>query len=300
MERNDAVRAACFAALDVLHAKWGPDIPYAALAEGFNYRGSKIPFLNRAYGIYRARAQRGDAALSINSSFVQSRYQDRETADGILYSYQDGPINNHFNRWLRNAHILRVPLVYFIGSRKGWYRPEYPAYIEDDSPAQRRVHVTFGKMRGSYDEREAVHIDDEIERRYVLREVRHRVHQTQFRGVVLTAYEDRCTICRLKEIRLLEAAHIMSDAEELGTPVVSNGLSLCSIHHTAFDNDLIGISPEYRVHVSRRLLDDEDGPMLDVLKTGEGSTIHLPRRPTWQPDRQRLASRFEHFLSTTS
>ena len=52
--RDDDVRSACFAALDVLQAKWGADVPYAALSVGFNFRGRRVPFLNRAYGIYRA------------------------------------------------------------------------------------------------------------------------------------------------------------------------------------------------------------------------------------------------------
>ena len=83
--RDDDVRSSCFAALDVLLAKHGPDVPYAALAQGFNYRGRKIPFLNRAFGIYRAAdAQRGPAALSLNSSFSQRRYQDEETPDGVI------------------------------------------------------------------------------------------------------------------------------------------------------------------------------------------------------------------------
>jgi putative restriction endonuclease len=51
------------------------------------------------------------------------------------------------------------------------------------------------------------------------------------------------------------------------------------------------------VHVSRRLLEDDDGPMLDVLKGFQGTTIHVPRRRTWQPDRERLAARFDRFLS---
>jgi hypothetical protein len=75
--RDDDVRSSCFAALDVLQAKWGPDVPYPALAEGFNFRGRRVPFLNRAYGIYRAAdAQRGPAALSVNSSYKQDRYRD--------------------------------------------------------------------------------------------------------------------------------------------------------------------------------------------------------------------------------
>jgi len=294
--RDDDVRSACFAALDVLQAKWGADVPYEALRDGFNFRGRRVPFLNRAYGIYRAAgAQRGAAALSVNSSPKQIRYRDEQTPDGVLYRYQgDGP-ENHFNRWLRNAHLLDVPIVSFVGTRPNWYRPIYPTYIERDEPEVLRVLLTFGKMRGPYDEREPVHIPDEIERRYVVREVKQRIHQAQFRGVVLPAYRDRCAICRLREVRLLDAAHIVGDAEELGEPIVSNGLSLCSIHHRAFDEDLVGVAPDLRVHVSPRLLEDEDGPMLDVLKTFHGTAIEAPSSQVWRPDPERLAARFARF-----
>jgi hypothetical protein len=78
-------------------------------------------------------------------------------------------------------------------------------------------------------------------------------------------------------------------------PVVSNGLSFCSIHHRAFDEDLVGIDPGLRVHVSRRLLDDEDGPMLDVLKGFHGTLIEAPSKRPWRPDPERLAVRFERF-----
>ncbi|MGD9695261.1 MAG: HNH endonuclease [Thermoleophilia bacterium] len=297
--RDDDVRAACFAALDVLRASFGPDVPVQALREGFNFRGRRTPFLSTGFGIYRARdAQRGPAALSINSSFRQRRYQDEETPDGVFYAYQDGPLDNHFNRWLRAAHALQVPLVYFIGTRTGWYRPEYPVFLADDDPAARRVLVTFGRMVGPMDEREAQPIRDEIERRYVVREVRQRLHQTAFRGAVVPAYLDRCAICSLKEVRLLDAAHILGDADERGDPVVSNGLSLCTIHHRAYDQDLIGISPDREVRVSRRLLDDDDGPMLELLKSAHGRRIALPGRAAHHPDPRRLAVRFDRFLST--
>jgi putative restriction endonuclease len=75
----------------------------------------------------------------------------------------------------------------------------------------------------------------------------------------------------------------------MGEPVVSNGLSLCSIHHCAFDEDLVGVAPDLRVHASRRLLEDEDGPMLDVLEGLHGTTIEAPARRPWRPDPERLA-----------
>jgi putative restriction endonuclease len=150
-------------------------------------------------------------------------------------------------------------------------------------------------MAGPVDERDPIPLEDPLERRYGVREARVRLHQARFRGRVLVAYESRCTICRLKEARLLDAAHIVGDADERGEPTVQNGLSLCSIHHRAFDQDLVGVAPDYTVHVSRRLLDDEDGPMLELLKAFHAKTIELPARRAWLPDRERLAARFERF-----
>jgi putative restriction endonuclease len=114
---------------------------------------------------------------------------------------------------------------------------------------------------------------------------------------VLPAYSDRCAICRLKELRLLDAAHITPDSAETGLAAVSNGISLCTIHHRAFDQDLVGVSADLQVRVSRRLLDEEDGPMLEVLKQFERAPLHVPRRTELRPDRARLAVRFERFLA---
>jgi putative restriction endonuclease len=116
---------------------------------------------------------------------------------------------------------------------------------------------------------------------------------------VLPAYRDQCAICRLKEVRLLDAAHIIGDLESSGEPTVANGVSLCTIHHRAYDHHLVGISPDYRVHVAPRLLDDEDGPMLDLLKTFDRVPITVPRASALRPDRGRLAIRFEHFQRAT-
>ena len=102
---------------------------------------------------------------------------------------------------------------------------------------------------------------------------------------------------RLPEPRLLYAAHIVMDADEqLGQLIVSNGLPLTKIHHAAFDAHLIGVDPDYRIHVSDRLLEIHDGPFLELgLKGIAGTSIQLPRRSMDRPDRDRLARRFEQF-----
>jgi putative restriction endonuclease len=114
---------------------------------------------------------------------------------------------------------------------------------------------------------------------------------------VLAAYGGRCAISHLPEPRLLDAAHIIMDADEqLGQPIVSNGLPLTKIHHAAFDTHLIGIDPDYRIHVSDRLLEIHDGPFLELgLKGIAGTLIDRPRCLRIRPDRDRLTLRFEQF-----
>jgi ABC transporter substrate binding protein/HNH endonuclease len=139
-----------------------------------------------------------------------------------------------------------------------------------------------------------------LERRYALRAVKQRLHQASFREAVITAYNGRCALSGLPEPLLLDAAHIVADRDEqLGQPVVPNGIPLSKIHHAAFDAHLIGIDPDYRLHVSERLLGRNDGPMLEALKRLNGETIHLPGRIKDCPDRDRLAMRFERFKALT-
>ena len=282
--------------LRILVAEFGEDIPYAGgLARGFPFRGARVPFLNYQKGIYRARVQSGPAALSIQTS-SKSPYDDEILADGFLYAYRSGPIDQPDNRALRAARELQVPLVYYIGTRPRWYKPVFPVYVSQDDPVRRMVTVTPGAMRGPLDEQAPVPLDDPIERRYAVRQARVRLHQARFRGRVVPAYSSQCAICRLKELRLLDAAHIVGDLEGAGEPLVTNGLSLCAIHHRAFDQNLVGVSPDYVVHVSRRLREDEDGPMLDLLKGFHERPLLVPRRAGDRPDRERLDARFVRFL----
>jgi putative restriction endonuclease len=297
---DDHLRSACFASLDVLCAQFGEDVPYkGGLDRGFPFAGRRVPFLSPQKGIFRAAVQRGPEALSINTS-AKSPYDDEELPNGFFYAYRAGSPDQPDNRALRSARASQVPLVYFVATRPGWYRPLYPVYVVEDDPVTRRVLVTPGRMVGPLDEPEPVLVDDPLERRYAVREARVRLHQARFRGRVLVAYSSLCAICRLKETRLLDAAHIVGDLEQRGEPVIANGLSLCSIHHRAFDQDLVGVSPDYTVRVARRLLEDEDGPMLELLKGFHRQQIAVPSRRTWKPDRERLAERFERFAAASA
>ena len=74
-----------------------------------------------------------------------------------------------------------------------------------------------------------------------------------------------------------------------------NGIPLSKIHHAAFDAHLIGIDPDFRIHVSKKLLTQNDGPLLETLKNLHHQKLHLPERRKDQPDRERLLMRFDVF-----
>ena len=100
----------------------------------------------------------------------------------------------------------------------------------------------------------------------------------------------------IPERRLLDEAHIIPDADpEFGQPVIPNGLLLSKIHHAAFDGHLIGIDLDYGLHVSKHLLDQNDGTTLEALKQLAGKKLRLPKRKQDCPDRERLAVRYEEF-----
>jgi putative restriction endonuclease len=291
MDRDELLRTSCFLALDGLRAEFGDELPYAGgLDRGFLYDGRRVPFMNRYKGIHRARNQRGPAALSVMTSW-SNPYADGDTEDGLGYAYRSGDIDQADNRALREAYMLGVPLTYLVGTRPGWFEAVYPCYIHGDDSFSKRVLLSPG-VTTVIGEREPA---AEIDRRYLVRTATVRLHQARFRGLVLNAYEDRCTICRLREPRLLDASHIISDTHPDGVAAVRNGLALCSIHHRAYDHDLVGISPDYRVHVARRLLEEDDGPMLEILKGADGVAIELPRATRSRPDRDLLAARFGRF-----
>jgi putative restriction endonuclease len=269
---------------------------------GFIFNGKRIPLMNPQRGIFKPRQMR--FLLSIKTVFPRSGgrvwYDDQrevhrqifEGDETVDYAFMGQDPSAPDNRWLREAFENQIPIIYFLGIAPGRYQAMFPAFISGWDASALNARIEFGLP-------EEPHLGppaSALERRYALRAVKQRLHQASFREAVITAYGGRCAISRLPEPLLLDAAHIVADIDErLGQPVVTNGIPLSKIHHAAFDAHLIGIDPDYRLHVSQRLFTHDDGPMLDALKRLNGEIIHLPNRIQDRPDRDRLALRFERF-----
>lgn len=256
--------------------------------------GTTVRVIDQSRGIWNPSFL--DATLSVVSN-PTGPYADRHVAGGLFhYSYRAGSDQGD-NRKLRRAFELQLPIILLQKLEPGLYVTHAPVFVVDDLRDQREFLLALD---------ESVRFlprdlpEDAPQRRYAERVVRQRLHQAEFRGRVIRAYRTQCAICTLKHGRLLDAAHIIEDATEHGTPVVSNGLSLCKIHHAAYDADLMGISPDYTVHINTEVLAERDGPMLKHgLQEMDGRTLLLPdARRSW-PDRDRLEHRYARFLDAS-
>ncbi len=181
----------------------------------------------------------------------------------------------------------------------------YPVFIVADDPGGLFFSVQVDDLSAAVDQRAwagvGVAEEPEPRRAYVTATVQRRVHQVAFRERVLRAYAERCALCRLRHIELLDAAHITPDRHFEGDPVVSNGLALCKLHHAAFDQFFFTVRPDYVVEVRPSILEETDGPMLIVgLQQIDGQLIHLPRRQVDLPDPARLQGRYEEFAKAAA
>lgn len=82
---------------------------------------------------------------------------------------------------------------------------------------------------------------------------KHRLGQGAFRIVVTDAYHRTCAISGEKTLPVLQEAHIKAFSEN-GPNSVENGLLLRSDLHTLFDRGYITIDKDYRVEVSKKLV----------------------------------------------
>ena len=270
------------------------------LRAGFQYRGERLPLINQQRGIFKPRQMRH--LLSVRTVYPRPGarvwYDDQrdvhrqifEGVDAVDYAFMGTNPDVAENRWLREAFEQQTPILYFLGTSPGRYQAIVPAFIAGWDRGGLRASLAFGQPG------EAALSANAADRRYALRTVKQRLHQASFRDAVITAYRGRCALSGLPEPMLLDAAHIVADGDErYGHPVVPNGIPLSKIHHAAFDAHLIGIDPDFRVHVSERLRAQKDGPMLEALKSLHLGDLHLPARGIDRPDRERLAQRFDAF-----
>ena len=296
---DDPIRNAAFREVKRL-ADLNGDLTSRDLLAGFKFDNIRIPLVNPRRGIFKPTQM--ERLLSIKTVFPKPGakvwYDDQrevhrqifEGDEAVDYAFMGQKADAAENRWLREAMENATPFIYFLGIAPGLYKALIPSFVIGWDASGLKARIAFSA------EEEASVPETAVERRYALRQVKQRLHQATFREAVISAYRGRCAVSGLREPVLLDAAHIMADKhEKLGQPVIQNGIPLAKTHHAAFDAHLIGIDPDFKIHVSRRILEQKDGPTLEAIKKLHSNPMYLPSRDKDRPDRDRLAVRFDQF-----
>lgn len=262
--------------------------------EDFHFQGERITLIDQGRGV-RNPAQL-PATITILST-KGSHYKDETGPDGLLrYDFPPGDPDRGDNTKLRRAAELRLPLIWLHEVVPATFAPVMPVFLAVEEREHRRYVVAINEDQLAM-VAGLIASGSVVERRYAERLSRQRLHQPIFRGGVMLAYRGQCAICALRHRELLDAAHIIADGQPGGEPVVSNGLSLCKIHHAAYDRNILGVSPDLVVHINSRVLEETDGPMLrHGLQDFHRQPLRvLPTKSAQKPDRDRLDVRFSGF-----
>lgn len=291
------IRLAAFKWLQEQTEIHGDVLPRSSLLAGFMFRENRVPLVS-PQGIFKPALM--DLPLTITTT-PNSPYRDRYTNGNFLhYKYRGQDPGHPDNIGLRQVMQKQLPLIYFFGLVPGRYLAIWPVFIIDDNPRELTFTVAVEDLTlfdaVDYD-RKQVSEEDLGRRAYLTTTTKIRLHQRSFREKVLQAYRTQCAFCRLRHRELLDAAHIIPDREEQSTSTVNNGLSLCKLHHAAYDSLILGISPDYILVVRDDVLDEEDGPTLRYGLQGlNQQNLILPSRPSDWPSRDALDWKYQKFL----
>lgn len=119
-----------------------------------------------------------------------------------------------------------------------------------------------------------------IEGKEMERVMKVRINQNNFRRRILASYNEKCCMTGLNISSLLVASHIIpwaKNEQERLNP--RNGLCLNSIHDKAFDNGLITLTSDYKIKLSKEIINrKQDISVQNFFLKYENQPIILPDR----------------------
>ena len=192
------------------------------LMRGFMWHGHRLPLVHQTQGIWKPAGFASPLTFKTAApkSGKEAPYTDRIDDDGLLrYKFADSPGKQWTNEAMIEAARRNYPLAWLVGVKPTdsllYYYVRFPTFIERIDRESSEFIIAIEEARSAVIENADPPL---IERRYASRWTRARVHQHDFREHVISAYEISCAVCDLPHAQLLEAAHIIPDAEESAHP----------------------------------------------------------------------------------
>lgn len=249
------------------------------------------PALLRDWGIYGGQQgiwvnKQRTAALTENGNGLAVSllhkghiYPDDFDETGVIYHY---PVTNRPPsrdigeiEAVKNCCRLGVPLfVITVSPMQPTKRDVYFGYVTMWDDRAKIFIIEFGTNNPLLTNQEAEQAFElKAHRPREPYEVAKRPVQAAFRIAVFRRYGPQCAVCEMAVIELLDAAHLVSKADD-GIDDPRNGLPYCALHHRAFDTNLFAIEPDgYAVETRRH------GPSRTELGITKDNLTHLRANP---------------------
>jgi len=145
--------------------------------------------------------------------------------------------------------------------------------------------------------------DDEKRTTSITREIK--IRNRGFRLAIIEAYDFKCAVCGLKIFSPnkqweVEAAHIVPHSSN-GKDDIWNGLSLCRLHHWAFDVGWFSLDDNYKIITSKHLekIPSEMGKMSSydfINDLSANNKIFLPNQEKVYPHKNSIEWHRENIL----
>lgn len=123
-----------------------------------------------------------------------------------------------------------------------------------------------------------------------------RIGQEFFRAMVLSSYSNHCCITGIGNEELLEACHIVSWKDDPTNRInPQNGICLCPLFHKAYDQMLLGITPDFQLIIADKMFDCMIGKdFRQYLMSINNKKLTQPDK--FHPDQELLDIHFQQFI----
>ena len=291
-------------------------INYQKLNIGLTYSKKEIEeifdtnFGHSISGINLRNLSDGTKAILLFSS-VKGPYSDRSEEDIIIYSGEgiegDQKLTTANKALINSNSDGRIIFGFEKIDPKSteWvYMGLLKVFDYDYVSKNGRKHYEFKILKLQFETPEIILkeqedlINEAITSEPVLTEIRDtkktfrkiKVRSAAFKTKVKELYDDSCAVCGIKRYNKaknpeVEAAHIFP-VEKDGTDDLRNGLSLCKLHHWAFDGGLFVIEDSYEIRVLPNILNDRN---YEEIYKFDGKKINLPKNKEITPNKLYLS-----------
>ncbi len=195
----------------------------------------------------------------------------------IAYAYLDEPLFN-FLAQSHEREIIRRAIIekYFLDRRQ-----TIENVIREEQEIGEHRQLLIGEIKKHPF---LYQVSSEVEAENPIR-------TTAFRREIMHWYNYTCAVCLLRVVTedgksITDAAHIIPFHISYNDDI-RNGISLCKLHHWAFDQGLISLDENYEVKVSRFI--SEEGPAEWRFSNLHNNLIFLPQEKMLYPAQDALA-----------